>query len=207
MTKALNEKDPKEADLCQKESGFNLYVNGAHKQPERQTPRHLISNSSTKYKKQVTNFTPNFIPKLHIRKEDNSDNTQDRCKSAPGNRRKQWLMSSITIKTMDGLDIKLCAPGSVTERNSTNDYYSDDFITDSSDDEFKYKATSTKNNNNESSGQPSNLIKSVKFSSSNSSIESDIGDQNNNKKNTKSNKKFLKLSKADVKVSFCKTNL
>jgi hypothetical protein len=206
MVKVLNEKDPKEAELCQKESGFNLYVNGAHKQPERQTPRHLISNSTTKYKKQVTNFPPNFIPKLHIRKEvDKSDTNEDRCKSAPGNRRKQWLMSSITIKTMDGLDIKLCAPGSVTERKNNNDYYSDDFITDSSDEEFKYKANGTKNNNNssnESSEQSSNLIKSVKFSSSNSSIESVIEEPNNKSKFKKTNKKCLKLSKADVKVSF-----
>ena len=196
MSKMLNEKDPKEVELSQKESGFNLYVNGAHRPPERLLPRNLISSSSSKNKKQLTNFTPNFIPKLHIRKDNNKNKEEDRCKSAPGNKRKQWLMSSITIKTMDGFDIKLCAPGSVTERtnNKNAEHYSDDFITDSSDDEFK--ASGLKNNCNDPS---SNLIKSVKFSSSNSSIESDE-DSSQQKRFQKTKKKCLKLSKADVKV-------
>ena len=204
----LNEKDPKETELCQKESGFNLYVNGAHKLPERQTPRHLISNSSTKYKKQIA-MVPNFVPKIHIKKsQDNNNNnnnnnnkSEDRCKSAPGSRRKQWLMSSITIKTMDGLNIKLYSPEnmhSMTQRDGnkqTNEnYYSDDFVTDSSDDEFKFKASTSSSN----SELPSHLIKSVKFSSSSSSIASDIEEEKNE---NKKNKKCLKLSKADVKVN------
>ena len=218
--RVLNVKDEKEVKLEQKESGFSLYVNGEHKLPERHTPRHLISGSAASKNKNKKQIPVNFVPKLHIRKENNNnnDNDSDRCKSAPTNRRKQWNNSSITIKTMDGLNIKLCAPK--TERSLTNredNYYSDDFVSDSSsgDDEFSIKETSECNKNTESSGR---LIKSVKFSetssfSESSSIASDIEQQKTDKFFRKKNKKCLKLSKTDVKVtldeflSFMKVNL
>ncbi len=204
--RVLNEKDEKEVKLEQKESGFSLYVNGEHKLPERHTPRHLISGSAANKNKNKRQIAVNFVPKLHIRKENNNcDNDGDRCKSAPTNRRKQWNNSSITIKTMDGLNIKLCAPK--TERSLTNredNYYSDDFVSDSNsdDDEFSIKKTSECNKNTELSGR---LIKSVKFSetssfSESSSIASDIEQQKTDKFFRKKNKKCLKLSKTDVKV-------
>lgn len=205
-----------------------MYVNGAHKGPERFTPRYTITNTRNRYNNK-NNIPITFVPKLHIRKQHDSfdeNNDENRCKSAPSNKRKQWGNSSITIKTMDGVNIKLCAPvKSHSSANSTNnlkseDYYSDDFETDSEEDKNVNTFQFNINKNSESKIDEKNLhkepaeigdlIKSVKFSdesSSASTLSTDdelekIKKNNNHNKNKDQNKKCLKLSRADIKVSF-----
>lgn len=91
------------------------------------------------------------IPKIQLRKEDLCEKAK--CKTdRPKTERRKWSNSSIIIKTMDGLKIRINAPS----KTNRDDYYSDDFESDSSEDE--------KQTNN-------SLIKTVKFSDSDSDYD------------------------------------
>jgi hypothetical protein len=96
------------------------------------------------------------IPKIQLRKEDLCEKAK--CKTdRPKTERRKWSNSSIIIKTMDGLKIRINAPF----KTSREDYYSDDFESDSSEDD---------NETNNS------LIKTVKFSDSESDLDENLNE-------------------------------
>lgn len=173
------------------EGGFSLYVNGAHKQQEKFTPRHVVSSAKSKPNEM------NLVPKLHLRAV-KKEEEENRSKSAQTNRRKQWNNCSITIKTNDGMNIRLSAPKSTnasfkcySERASsstkTEDFYSDDFESDSSIEETIKRVKDSK------------LIESVKFSDSVSSLSS-LDEKCNENVNKPKRRKCFELSIDDVKV-------
>ncbi len=139
MRRLINEKDQKDKELDNLEGGFNLYVNGAHKTPEKYTPRHLVA--ATKTPKNVPKLDLNYV--LALDKSVGATSERNAClKSVPNTRRKHWGNSSVIIKTMDGCKIKLSSKNKYnfnsneTDSFEFNENYSDDFDSDSSNDQM-----------------------------------------------------------------------
>ncbi len=164
IRKLVNEKDSRDKELNSLEDGFNLYVNGAHKTPEKHTPRHLVA--ATKIQKNVPKLDLNCV--LSFDKSSNEATERDKRKSGTNTRRrKQWGNSSVIIKTMDGCKIKLSSKHNYNSDSNEvdsfefNENYSDDFDSDSDDDDNDDKIG--KCNKQKQSG----LMENVKFLDSN----------------------------------------
>lgn len=210
------------------ESGFSLYVNGAHQKNERYTPRHTITKSSSENKKSNQNIKSRInCHKLDVDNLKQFDmlvakqkKLDEKSAAKKNTVRKKWSVnSSFILKTEDGYEIKINSPtkytkskpnvskSDITETAKKNDYYSDDFVSDS-DNEIT-------DNNPKNNEDYKNLIESVQFSdietdSSKSvedeqiyeQIEEDIDEDTVDDKLPRlDNKKIiLNLNKTDIKV-------
>lgn len=128
----MSKKDEKVEKLEKLERGFNCYVNGTHQTSQKYIPRYTTSTKSSGYSSSVssTDRKPNMIrPRVTPRSNMFSNNLKDiellmgqnsqRCQSAPT--RKKWSNDSFTIKTNDGYEIKINAPGATRPKFTQSD--------------------------------------------------------------------------------------
>lgn len=187
----ITKKDKRQMELEKLEGGFSLFTNGAHQTKEKYTPRHTTASKSTANSKKSYHFTPRvnktqnnpllrYLEQEEQREQNNSDKTSTR---------KKWSNSSFTLKTTDGCQIKINGPNRYDKpsikikKNDnhmfSNDYYSDDFESESDD---------------ERDGKDKHLIESVQFSDFSESDSDEV-------KESKSNQGLIfNISKNDVKV-------
>ena len=138
----LSSRKDKETEQKEKlEGGFSLYMNGAHKK-EKFTPRHTVAKDGGR-KKRMFNFAPHLMPavndlealKAMSQAQESNSNSNSTPSTVRG--RKKWNsnMSSITIKTQDGANIKI-KPNNSTESTTETPRVSNDSHDDSRSTEF-----------------------------------------------------------------------
>ena len=213
--KLSNKKDKKEEQLEKLEGGFSLYTNGAHQPKERYIPRHTTAKSSSSSKR-----SQHFVPRMHknnplldLKVLQEEQQLKQRASSAKSNvtTRKKWSNTSFTIKTTDGCEIKINAPNHFQSSNDktnkksdnsvhSNDceyYYSDDFESDSDNEQIRVTKSESKN-----------LIESVRFSDQSDREDSSSSDDDEPKtkpdRTRNKNQMVLQLSQNDIKVRIVK---
>ena len=207
--KLSNRKDKETEQKEKLEGGFSLYMNGAHKK-EKFMPRHTVAKDSRK--KKAFNFAPHLLPSpndlealraMNQAQESNSNSNTTTTERG----RKKWNsnMSSITIKTQDGANIKIKPNNSestgATPRisNDSRDsqsnefmqfdpqHYSYDFESDSMSEqedghdkieEEIADEKASKDNADSKSNVKKSLIEEVKFSDESDLEEEDLDDDN-----------------------------
>jgi hypothetical protein len=204
ITKLMHKKDKKEEELEKLETGFNTYVNGAHKKNEKYTPRYTITKTSSATNSCSSRHFTNSKFNIPINLESLCSSRNSSANVTPATTsRKKWGNSSFIFKTTDGCEIKISSPNHYKKNDSepkktlnsnetitSNECeYSDDFESDEDTNANKKKILDE------------NLIETVKFSSD----EEDTTEITSNKKNF-----VFKLTKNDVKVNskltFSKSN-
>lgn len=190
----MHKKDKKEEELEKLETGFNTYVNGAHKKNEKYTPRYTITKTSSATNSCSSRHFTNSKFNIPINLESLCSSRNSSANVTPATTsRKKWGNSSFIFKTTDGCEIKISSPNHYKKNDSepkktlnsnetitSNECeYSDDFESDEDTNANKKKTLDE------------NLIETVKFSSD----EEDTTEITSNKKNF-----VFKLTKNDVKL-------
>ena len=193
----MQKKDKKEEELEKLESGFNTYVNGAHKKNEKYTPRYTITKASSTNNSSASSSSKYFsnskfnLP-INLESLCTSRNSSANVTPAPTSRKK-WGNSSFIFKTTDGCEIKISSPNHYKKQDSEpkKTVYSNETSNECEySDDFESDDDTNANSRNKSSNE--NLIETVKFSS-----DEEDTTEINNKKNF-----VFKLTKNDIKVKF-----
>ncbi|XP_064624370.1 katanin-interacting protein-like isoform X2 [Lineus longissimus] len=131
LMKRLKKKDPRQMEIERKEQGFSLYVNGANTESDVLMARKATCKPSANGPKTMKKGA---ITHRDLIKAQQEHYEKTRSKTAPvKTQRKNWLASSVQVKTNDGNRVKIKAPGNYSE--DFEPYVSESYQDDGSDSE------------------------------------------------------------------------